>query len=110
MPSLQRPTCEYGGIGGCNKPATRLVCFGDELPNVPEYKQGRPRRWLMSCAKHAEYWRNRGGYWVTSLMGWCSDPARREELASYLRDESDDGSCVCGAPDRAKDHDCPARL
>jgi hypothetical protein len=44
------------------------------------------------------------------LMGWCSDPARREKLASYLRNELDDGSCVCGAPDRAKDHDCSARL
>jgi hypothetical protein len=104
MPSLQRPTCEYGGIGGCSNPAMHIVCFGD-APG-----ENRIRRWLLSCAKHAEYWRNRGGYWVTSLMGWCSDPARREKLASYLRNDLDDGSCVCGAPDRAKDHDCSARL
>jgi hypothetical protein len=110
MASLQRPTCEYGGIGGCNNPATRIVGFGDQDSAMyPPTALWGKRKWLFSCAKHTEYWRNRGGYWVTSLMGWCSDPARREELASYL-DEFDDGSCVCGAPDRAKDHDCPARL
>ena len=96
MPWLERPNCQFGGIGGCNNPATRLVGFE------------RSGRWFFSCARHAEWWRNRGGYWVGDLMGRCGDAAVSEELLSYLRDEYDDKSCVCGAPDRYKDHDCPA--
>ena len=90
MPWLERPNCQFGGIGGCNNPATRLVGFE------------RSGRWFFSCTRHAEWWRNRGGYWVGDLMGRCGDPAVSEELLSYLRDEYDNNSCVCGAPERSR--------
>src|SRR5258708_32167534 len=41
MPPLERPNCEYGGIGGCARPATHFVCF-------------QSRRWRLSCDSHRE--------------------------------------------------------
>lgn len=60
MSSLERPTCEYGGIGGCARPATHVVCF-------------HLRRWRLSCDSHKTKWK--GAYWIGSLLGWKPDAA-----------------------------------
>lgn len=31
MPTIDRPLCEYGGVGGCARPATYVVCFQGSL-------------------------------------------------------------------------------
>jgi hypothetical protein len=64
MPSLERPICEFNGLGGCARPATHVVCF--EL-----------RRWRLSCDSHKEKWK--GAYWIASLLGWKPDPAGGKE-------------------------------
>ena len=60
MPPLERPICEYNGIGGCARPATHVVCF-------------HLRRWRLSCDSHKEKWK--GAYWIGSLLGWKPDAA-----------------------------------
>jgi hypothetical protein len=65
------------------------VCFGDHQAGVvltPESQTHlrNKRKWLLSCASHAEQWRNRGGYWVGHLMGWCDDPTLAKQLTNYL--------------------------
>ncbi len=64
MPTIERPICEYNGIGGCARPATHLVCF-------------QLRRWRLSCDSHKTSWK--GGYWIGSLLGWKPDPAGGQE-------------------------------
>jgi hypothetical protein len=60
MHDLERPTCEYNGIGGCARPATYVVCF-------------QLRRWRLSCDSDKEKWK--GSYWVGRLLGWNEDPS-----------------------------------
>lgn len=61
MPELERPKCEYNGIGGCARPATHVVCFLDS------------RRWRLSCDSHKGKWK--GSYWFSKLLGLKPDPA-----------------------------------
>ncbi len=58
MSSVERPICEYNGIGGCARSATHVVCF-------------QLRRWRLSCDSHKERWK--GAYWIGSLLGWKPD-------------------------------------
>ncbi len=60
MPEVERPLCEYNGIGGCARPATHILCWY------------RTRRWRLSCDSHKEKWK--GAYWVSRLLGWNEDP------------------------------------
>lgn len=64
MASVERPTCEYNGIGGCARPATHMVSF-------------QSRRWRLSCDSHKMKWK--GAYWIGSLLGWKPDPAPAQE-------------------------------
>jgi hypothetical protein len=61
MSPVERPICEYGGIGGCARPATHVVCFYGS------------RRWRLSCDSHKDNWK--GEYWVSRMLGWNPDPA-----------------------------------
>jgi len=61
MPELERPICEYGGIGGCFRPATHVV------------SRYNTRRWQLSCDSHKTKWK--GEYWIARLLGWNVDPS-----------------------------------
>lgn len=65
MPTIERPICEYGGVGGCDRPAIYVVCL-----------QGS-RRWRLSCDFHRDRWKN--SYWVAKLLGWRPAPEGWQE-------------------------------
>jgi hypothetical protein len=45
---MERPTCEWNGIGGCSRKATQIVLFMDDY------------RGHLSCDEHLERWNKAG--------------------------------------------------
>jgi hypothetical protein len=59
---IERPKCEWGGVGGCERPATWMVGF---------VHSGRFR---LSCNDHLDDWNKNGAfYWSSELRGYFGD-------------------------------------
>ncbi len=59
---IQRPRCEWGGIGGCERPATWMIGFVHS------------DRFRLSCKDHLKSWAKHGrGYWCSELQGFVGD-------------------------------------
>lgn len=73
---MDRPKCEWGGIGGCERPATFWTKY---LHND---------RSLFSCKDHLERWGKYGhGYWWGSLLGFqgSADNVIEDIMADNIR-------------------------
>lgn len=56
---IPRPKCEWGGVGGCERPATHVVGFLHSA------------RFRLSCKDHLSDWGRHGrGYWISKLEGF----------------------------------------
>ena len=56
---MERPKCEWGGVGGCERPATWMVGFVHSV------------RFRLSCKDHLADWHKNGaGYWSAELRGF----------------------------------------
>jgi hypothetical protein len=59
---MERPKCEWGGIGGCERPATWMVGFVHS------------QRFRLSCNDHLGDWQKNGAdYWLAELRGLFGD-------------------------------------
>lgn len=59
---IERPKCEWGGVGGCERPATWMVGFFHSL------------RFRLSCKDHLGAWGKHGrGYRSAELRGFYGD-------------------------------------
>jgi hypothetical protein len=59
---MERPKCEWGGIGGCERPATWMVGFVHS------------QRFRLSCNDHLGDWQKNGAdYWSAELRGFFGD-------------------------------------
>ena len=59
---MERPKCEWGGIGGCERPATWMVGFVHS------------QRFRLSCNDHLGDWQKNGDdYWSAELRGFVGD-------------------------------------
>lgn len=59
---IERPKCEWSGVGGCERPATHIVGFLHSA------------RFRLSCKDHLDGWGKHGrGYWWSELKGFYGD-------------------------------------
>jgi hypothetical protein len=59
---IARPKCEWGGVGGCERPATHVVGFLHSA------------RFRLSCKDHLDEWGKHGrGYWVSRVEAFMGD-------------------------------------
>ena len=74
---IPRPKCEWGGVGGCERPATHVAGFLHSA------------RFRLSCKDHLDGWGKHGrGYWISRLEGFMG------EWDNIIDDIPRDNECV----------------
>ena len=77
---MERPKCEWNGVGKCQRPATHMVGFVHS------------DRFRLSCKDHAENWGRHGrGYWVSKLEGFVGN------WDNVIEDILHDNQCIGAA-------------
>ncbi len=77
---MDRPKCEWNGVGMCQRPATCMVGFVHS------------DRFRLSCKEHAENWGRHGrGYWVSKLEGFVGN------WDNVIEDILHDNQCIGAA-------------
>lgn len=67
---MDRPKCQWGGIGGCERPATWMVGIAHDY------------RFRLSCKDHRDDWNKHGDLfcWLGELKGYLEDRTIEEVL------------------------------